>query len=53
MTTDDVIFEFNEWPIRVRVVAGAPWFRGNDVAAALGTRLSISEKRTPRPRRCE
>jgi prophage antirepressor-like protein len=36
MTTDDVIFEFNEWPIRVRVVAGAPWFRGNDVAAALG-----------------
>jgi prophage antirepressor-like protein len=36
MSTDDAVFEFNECPIRVRVVAGEPWFRGNDVAAALG-----------------
>jgi prophage antirepressor-like protein len=36
MSTDDAVFEFNECPIRVRVVAGAPWFRGRDVATALG-----------------
>jgi prophage antirepressor-like protein len=36
MSTDDVVFEFNECPIRVRVVAGEPWFRGRDVATALG-----------------
>jgi prophage antirepressor-like protein len=36
MTTDEAVFEFNEYPIRVRVVKGEPWFRENDVAAALG-----------------
>jgi prophage antirepressor-like protein len=36
MASDDITFEFNECPIRVRVADGEPRFRGNDVAAALG-----------------